>query len=46
MRMPRPNRRSIGEKISFDQKAQRRENFWKDLVNRWDNSLTFAGNVA
>ena len=26
--------------------AGRQENFWKGLVNRWDNSLDFAHNVA
>jgi hypothetical protein len=26
--------------------AGRREKFWKGLVNRWDNSLDFARNVA
>ena len=26
--------------------AGRREKFWKGLVNRWDNSLTFARSVA
>ena len=46
MRMPRPNRSPVGEKISFDQKAQCQEKFRKGLVNRRDNSPTFASSVA
>ena len=32
--------------MSFDPKTERREKFWKGLVNCWDTSLTFANSVA